>query len=353
MTTQDIHPGRVPGGDTQARTVADIIAATPEAARTTPQRETCANCATPLIGRYCHNCTQSSVRASFGVREGLWNLLYMYTKIDHKLLRTLKVMLLAPGKVSLDYRNGIDVPYTPPFRLNILLGVLVLLVLLLSGVKFGQTVFKYEPGAQVTRDAEGAPALLNVEEQIILVGLQAKRPPPPPEFLASLERELAREEKDRFAAWLDRAQLRYWRAVANGDPTLANWNNLLPFFYIATAPLFALLLALFFRACRFPLGDHLVFAFHIHAFALLLMLVVVPVVYLWPYAASPGVFDIDDIALNFWCVLVVAYVVFAVRTFYSATWLSAVFKGVPLGVFDVFLVLLPFAFTMGLEFVRH
>ncbi len=294
--------------------------------QTVPLRETCANCRTPLVGLYCHNCSQSSASAILDFREGLSGLIYGFLKVDHKLLRTLQLALLSPGKLSLDFRNGIQVPYTPPLRFIFVLSISVLLVLAVTDIRLSQTYLAYGPDARVTRDAKGVPVLQNVNEYLVPIGRAQTRLKPPPEFLASLERELAQEKDGEHAS-----QLRYWQAVANGDPKLTRLGIGLPIAFLAVAPLFAGLLMPFFLGKRYRYADHLVFAIHLHSVALLFLLVAVPVIYLWPSLLVLHV-------MGLYSLLLVAYIVVACRTFYGASWPASIAKGLALGAIDSLLI---------------
>ena len=297
--------------------------------QTVPLRETCANCGTRLIGLYCHNCSQSSAPEVLDFREGFGSLVFAFFKIDHKLLRTVKIAVLSPGKLSLDFRNGIHIPHTPPVKLILLVSVTVALVLALTDIRLAQPYLTFGPDARVTRDATGAPALQDAA-LVILPITQRTPPKPPPEFMASLERELA-QEKD----WDNAIELRYWKAVATGDPKLTRLGLALPLLFLGIAPLSAALLALFFHGKHYPYGHHLVFAVHLHSVALMLLLVAVPVIGFWP-ASAPALRIQHVLAL--YTLLFIGYLVAACRTFYGTTWLASVSKSIALGLVDGFLI---------------
>ncbi|MGJ3232699.1 MAG: DUF3667 domain-containing protein [Oceanicaulis sp.] len=84
----------------------------------------CANCATPLAGRYCHACGQDSRPDGFGgaLLAGLAEL----ASLDLRLPRSL-LILAWPGELARRYAEGRRAPYVPPLRLA-LASSLVLLV---------------------------------------------------------------------------------------------------------------------------------------------------------------------------------------------------------------------------------
>ena len=289
-------------------------------------RTNCANCTTPLVGPYCHKCSQSSAPTSIGIRDVIRDAVYMSFKIDQKSLRTLRALLLSPGKLALAHRNGIVVPYTRPFQLTFVISFVVLLVFTFSDWRSHQTVLYIDkPDAHVTRDADGFVRLSGARIGHIAFATRQFQQKVPPGFLASLEHELAQENDEQNATLL-----RHWKAVATNDPRWDSLGKVLPLLYLAFAPFLAVLLTLFFWGKRYMFVDNLVFAVHIHCFGLLLPLLFVPISYL---RTGLGVIHM---LLTLW-VVIIAYIVIGVRTFYRVSWPEAAFKGVVLGVMEGFL----------------
>jgi hypothetical protein len=92
----------------------------------------CPNCATPLEGPWCHACGQSSddhhrslLRLSREAVEGLFDL-------DGRLWRTLPDLCLRPARLTRNYLDGHRVAQVPPFRLFL---VVVVLVFLVAGIE--------------------------------------------------------------------------------------------------------------------------------------------------------------------------------------------------------------------------
>ncbi|HZZ87159.1 MAG TPA: DUF3667 domain-containing protein [Caulobacteraceae bacterium] len=88
----------------------------------------CPNCATALKGPWCHACGQSSDdhhrslwRLSREAVEGLFDL-------DGRLWRTLPDLCLRPARLTRGYLDGHRVAQVPPFRLFLVVVVLVFLV---------------------------------------------------------------------------------------------------------------------------------------------------------------------------------------------------------------------------------
>jgi hypothetical protein len=96
---------------------------------------TCKNCGNHFSGKYCNNCGEKvyeehdkSIMHFF--EEGF----HFITHVEGTLLTTIKTIFTKPGKLSLDYCNGIRKKYFKPIPLYLLLVVLYLLFPALEGL---------------------------------------------------------------------------------------------------------------------------------------------------------------------------------------------------------------------------
>lgn len=88
----------------------------------------CANCDTPLSGRYCQECGQKSVveRSVFHmVGEFLHGILHF----DSKAWRTLPALIISPGKLTRDYIDGKRARYVSPLFLFLFLNLVMFVTL--------------------------------------------------------------------------------------------------------------------------------------------------------------------------------------------------------------------------------
>lgn len=85
---------------------------------TAPPR-TCLNCDAPLGGRYCAQCGQEDRPAAQPLGRWLRDLLQDVFSLDSRLLRTLRLLVFAPGEATARYVAGRRRPQTPPLRLYI------------------------------------------------------------------------------------------------------------------------------------------------------------------------------------------------------------------------------------------
>jgi len=96
----------------------------------------CPNCATPLQGPWCHACGQKGEAYS----RSIWHLTAEafegLTHFDGRFWRTLPRLVLKPGELTRDYLDGHRAAQIPPFRLFL---VVLLLVFFAGGLNVGQT----------------------------------------------------------------------------------------------------------------------------------------------------------------------------------------------------------------------
>jgi hypothetical protein len=80
---------------------------------------TCLNCGTVLQGPFCHYCGQPDRNFMRFFPVLLRELLEDFLDFDSRFMRTMKPLLLKPGKLTRDYLDGRRFRYTPPLRLYI------------------------------------------------------------------------------------------------------------------------------------------------------------------------------------------------------------------------------------------
>jgi len=88
----------------------------------------CANCEQPVSASYCSGCGQPTRVARLSVRALLARSASELTSFEQPLLRTLKGLLLHPGRVAADYVDGKRARYTNPIKWALLTSGLAFLV---------------------------------------------------------------------------------------------------------------------------------------------------------------------------------------------------------------------------------
>jgi Protein of unknown function (DUF3667) len=200
----------------------------------------CLNCGASLHGSFCSACGQRAVPPDPTVSDLAGDAWQELSGYDGRIAATLRG-LLRPGYLTREYLAGRRARYLSPVRLYLIVSVLYFLTAASA------------PTAMSTRSGEvAAPGGL----QIGATG----RPN---------GAELSAEERAQLLASADKAPavLRpMLRAVAT-DPIgfRARVLTIMPRVFFALLPVFAVIVALFYRGRRFPTS--LVFAVHLHAFA--------------------------------------------------------------------------------------
>ena len=92
----------------------------------------CANCATPLVGEYCHECGQSMHSVLKPMHHMVEETVETVLHIDSRIVHTLPPLFLKPGFLTLEYFAGRRVRYIAPFRLMFVLCLLCFFVLHLA-----------------------------------------------------------------------------------------------------------------------------------------------------------------------------------------------------------------------------
>jgi hypothetical protein len=92
-----------------------------------PPGAPCPNCATPLQGPWCHACGQNGEEYNRSILHLAAEAAEGLTHIDGRLWRTLDRVIRQPGRLTRDYLDGHRAPQIPPFRMFLVVVVLVFL----------------------------------------------------------------------------------------------------------------------------------------------------------------------------------------------------------------------------------
>lgn len=130
----------------------------------------CKNCESVLYGKFCSTCGQKVYNDK---DKSLSNLIHeafhSMTHFDGKILNTLKTIYLYPGKLSLDYGNGIRQKYYKPISFYLLIVVLYLLFPLASGMNMKMNYYKSTPliGRYISHQIEHKVITENLSEEML------------------------------------------------------------------------------------------------------------------------------------------------------------------------------------------
>lgn len=134
------------------------------------EKNKCKNCEFILDGKFCSNCGQKVYgekdKSLSNISEEIFHFL---THFDGKFFNTLKTIYRFPGKLSLDYSNGIRQKYYKPISLYLLIIVLYLLFPLVGGMNMQMKYYKTTPiiGEIISRQIENKFLEKKISEELL------------------------------------------------------------------------------------------------------------------------------------------------------------------------------------------
>lgn len=223
----------------------------------TPEPERCPNCGAHAPRAYCPECGQAQRQYHRSLRALAGDLLDAFAGWDDKIPATFRLLVTRPGGLTQEFLAGRRMRYLPPLRLYLTTSLLLLVSLRLA-VPGGREVVRVRGG-----DAER----VATDVQIVVPGLS---------FGISAEDVSAPAADDRsLGARLQRGLRARWQELQALPPEVAAGALRTSFLsYLGTTlflmvPVFALLCMGLWRRARLFYVEHLVFALHSHAQAML------------------------------------------------------------------------------------
>ena len=217
----------------------------------------CANCGARLTGEYCADCGQHSADVRVSVGTLARDFVSEHVGIDAKVPRTFWRLIRHPGALTTDYLAGRRARHVLPLKLYLSASVVFFLVLALRGpgaLSLGEATFTASDSAQVdsmrqglnaTR-AAGDTALAGNDNDTVST---ARDPSLEDQLRGRVEQRTKGKSTEEIASFV-----------------MSGFRRYLPNMIFAMLPIFALIFyLLYFRSGRFY-AEHLIFAFHFHAF---------------------------------------------------------------------------------------
>jgi len=239
----------------------------------TPRSSNCLNCGAPLSGPFCAQCGQRDVPPYPSVRELAVDAFWELSGWDGRFATTLKALFRRPGMLTREFLEGRRARYISPLRLYLMASLVYFLIaaaapnvnLAGSGKDFvGAQGSGFKIGT--TTKAPSAPA--KVADVASRSMQQAQRDSADPDLkfdsVTVAQRDSALKTVER-APSIMRPVLR--RAIADSKGLQRSIVQAMPRMLFALLPVFAAIVALFYRRRKYP--EHLYFAIHLHAFIFL------------------------------------------------------------------------------------
>lgn len=204
----------------------------------------CLNCGVALSGAFCGVCGQRSVPPNPTISDLAGDAWHELSGYDGRVAETFRG-LLRPGRLTIEYLQGRRARYLSPIRLYLIVSVLYFVV------------SAAVPPTRTRAGAISGPGGVNIS----VAGSNSERP----DDLTDEDRAQLLAEVDE-QLWILRPML---RAMAEDQAGFrARAFTIMPRVFFAMLPVFAAIVALFYRRRHFPTA--LVFAAHLHAFAFLI-----------------------------------------------------------------------------------
>jgi hypothetical protein len=217
-----------------------------------PRSAACLNCGTPLIGPFSSECGQRDIPPYPTVRELIIDAFWELSGWDGRFISTVRALVRKPGMLTREFLEGRRARYLSPLRLYLLASLAYFVVA--AAVPNLNPNGKGDGGPQITV-TRGPARVARVTE-------------------ASLgDEEVSPEEKAAALKDIERAPLllRPFLVKAVSDPKGFRRGMLeaMPRMLFALLPVFAGIVALFYRGRKYP--EHLYFAIHLHAFTFVVL----------------------------------------------------------------------------------
>lgn len=122
----------------------------------------CRNCGTLVSDKYCPHCGQSIHDHAKSVFHLFEEVLEGFLHFDSRMVQTIKVLFVAPGRMTADYNEGKRAAYVPPVRLYLFVSVLFFVTLAMTRV--GLVAIAWRAPDSVGADGNLAKVAVTVDE---------------------------------------------------------------------------------------------------------------------------------------------------------------------------------------------
>ncbi|WP_372782745.1 DUF3667 domain-containing protein [Phenylobacterium sp.] len=215
----------------------------------------CPNCKTTLAGAWCYNCGQRGEEYHRSIWRLAWEAIEGLVDLDGRIWQTFPRLILRPGKLTRDYLDGHRAVQVPPFRLFL---IVLVLVFFAGGLEMSQNRQNFQ--LATLNSPEVQKQLTPKDKADLNQGLKTMR-----EKLA----QGAGKSESPSSAWL---RQRLVHAMDNKDAFKAAIQEWAQRFAILMLPIAALMLSVLFVFKRgIYVFDHLIFAMHSLSFQGLLL----------------------------------------------------------------------------------
>jgi hypothetical protein len=270
----------------------------------------CLNCGTPLDGPFCSACGQRDVPPYPTVRELVVDAFWELSGWDGRFLLTVRSLLRRPGMLTREFLEGRRARYVSPLRLYLMASLVYFLAAAAA------------PDLEGPSRSRGTNVGLGVN---VDMGGETQTP----------EQKARALEEVRRAPPVMQPFLR--RAIEDPDGLKRRIIQTMPRTFFVLLPVFAAVVALFYRGNRYP--AHLYFSIHLHAF----IFVVLTVPEVASFTRIRGLADVIGIAAT---ISIPIYATLALRRVYGGSLVGTLGKEVGIAVVYGLASLVAFVVTL-------
>ena len=284
------------------------------------ETNTCKNCGNEFVGKYCNLCGEKIyTNKDKSILHFFGDAFHFITHFEGTFFNTLRAIFKSPGKLSLDYCNGLHKRYFKPLSFFMLLVILYLLFPRFTGLNMP---FKY-----YLNEGQYARDMTEKKTGISMDSISARL------YQAVNARTFSSQGARRQFV------IRYADSVIKSYPKLAALETRYTKKSETTSKVLLLILIPLTAICLYAVAfykrrffyDHLVFATELNSFYLLYAFFILPiflelVVLVIPKSWYPRI--TEDLIGYFIRGGLLVFASFAIRNFYKERWIVAILKAI-------------------------
>ena len=285
----------------------------------------CANCSAVLEGKFCHLCGQMDEPRVPTIRSVLGEVINALFGLESKLWRSLAALFFKPGHLTAEFLAGRRQKYTTPFRLYLLLSIVVFTYLAIAGEDApisigsdGTTTIEEAINESINNNGDSTKSnnssydRTESHAKIDAMNIEFS-------FLPDdLEQQLVGEIKNSLKAIVED------RAAGKTSDVINHFIEPLPKVLLIFLPVVALFFKLYFLGRGKYYLEHLVFLLHNHAYIFMLLIFTFLCVQLMSKIetlSGPSIFLI----IFLWAFYTPRYMYKGIRKVYQSSRLATIF----------------------------
>ncbi|MXX70546.1 MAG: DUF3667 domain-containing protein [Gemmatimonadetes bacterium] len=287
----------------------------------------CPNCGRERTEDFCPQCGQNDRDYARAIGSVAGEFVRETFEVDSRLIRTLKLLLFKPGRLTIEFSRNRRASYMSPVRLYIFASFLFFLVLSLSGTLDSPEITLRASSDQELVESQGPADASGERVEAVMAELPEEYRGKARELLDRPDGDPMKEGLLGFVATETPAEMnpieRFFLFTAIDlfhNPSLIGERILgnLPIAMFFLLPLYALILAAFYSGRGRFLVEHLVFAIHVQTF----VFIAYAVSLLLPRGGPIGLISLGFLLVQY------PYFVIALRRYYGDGWTKTVAKSI-------------------------